>query len=65
MSDLPMRQEDHPADNMKDATQAYSGQEINSHGRGASLHDAADRGSTRAPLDQAMPVSPSGSMDSY
>lgn len=30
--------------------------------RGASLSDMSDRGSTRAPLTEAMPVSPQGEM---
>lgn len=34
------------------------------YGRGASLHDAADRGATRAPLQEGMPVPPQGDLDS-
>lgn len=36
---------------------------INDHGRGASLSDAAARGSTSAPMQEAMPVTPQGELE--
>lgn len=33
------------------------------HGRGASVSDAAQRGSTLAPMQEAMPVSPQGTLE--
>lgn len=33
------------------------------YGRGASVRDAAARGSTSAPMEEAMPVSPQGVID--
>lgn len=35
---------------------------INDHGRGASLSDMALRGSTLAPMEEAMPVAPQGEL---
>lgn len=61
MSDLPMAQEDHPAHNIPEPTEPHYGE---SHGIGAKLADRRDQGkSTRAPLDEAMPVSPQGVMN--
>lgn len=58
MSDLPMAQEDHPSYNIPTATEHHRGSTY-----GASLSDMSSRGSTRAPMEEAMPVSPQGSMD--
>jgi hypothetical protein len=33
------------------------------YGRGASIKDAAARGSTSAPMEEAMPVTPQGELD--
>lgn len=61
-----MQQDSHPEHNMP--APEHNGVPAGtrgSMGRGASLSDMSDRGSIRAPLQEAMPVSPSGSMDSY
>ncbi len=36
---------------------------VNDHGRGASLADRAARGSTSAPMEEAMPYPPQGELD--
>lgn len=48
---------DHPAYNVPDATDHHRGSTY-----GASASDMKDRGSTRAPLDEAMPTSPQGDL---
>lgn len=60
MSDLPVKQEDHPAHDMPTATEDHRGTQLPT-GRGSAwIGDMSKRNSNSSPMDQPMPVSPHG-----
>jgi hypothetical protein len=59
--DRPSMQQDWHPDHSMPAPE-HDGVVINDHGRGASLSDAAQRGSKSSPVTEPMPVTPYGDL---